>query len=458
MELTPIRTGSSSTGCSSLEVMMSYNASTTSSILAVLVLSCIACSGGRGEVSKPAEDTEIVSEDAEPECVPLCEGRECGYDGCGGDCGACRDGEVCVAGQCECKPLCGGMECGDDGCGGYCGACRDGEACDGGACVCAPACSDKECGPDGCGGLCGECEYGSCIGGICYCQPECFGKECGPDGCGETCGECDCGYECNDEGTCIYDACDGKECGDDGCGGSCGDCGCGEECVDGGCVFTACYDKDCGDDGCGGVCGMCMGDNDECVDGLCVCVPDCDGKDCGSDGCGEICGECEAGGCSELGTCASTCAPLGKISCFKPLQGDTSVGFNAYTQYSCSSWNDGGPEVSYLFTPTFSGAISITVSDYEGFDPDIFLLAGGCSDEACVAKGDFSFGTDVMAGETYYVVVDGYNVSQGTFTLEVICDCEPDCEGKECGDDFCGGSCGECAEDEECVDGVCTGM
>jgi len=438
--------------------MMSYNASTTSSILAVLVLSCIACSGGRGEVSKPAEDTEIVSEDAEPECVPLCEGRECGYDGCGGDCGACRDGEVCVAGQCECKPLCGGMECGDDGCGGYCGACRDGEACDGGACVCAPACSDKECGPDGCGGLCGDCEYGSCIGGICYCQPECFGKECGPDGCGETCGECDCGYECNDEGTCIYDACDGKECGDDGCGGSCGDCGCGEDCVDGGCVFTACYDKDCGDDGCGGVCGMCMGDNDECVDGLCVCVPDCDGKDCGSDGCGEICGECEAGGCSELGTCASTCAPLGKISCFKPLQGDTSVGFNAYTQYSCSSWNDGGPEVSYLFTPTFSGAISITVSDYEGFDPDIFLLAGGCSDEACVAKGDFSFGTDVMAGETYYVVVDGYNVSQGTFTLEVICDCEPDCEGKECGDDFCGGSCGECAEDEECVDGVCTGM
>ena len=29
--------------------------------------------------------------------------------------------------------------------------------------------------------------------------------------------------------------------------------------------------------------------------------------------------------------------------------------------------------------------------------------------------------------------------------------CQPDCEGKECGDDGCGGSCGECGEGEECL-------
>jgi hypothetical protein len=36
-------------------------------------------------------------------------------------------------------------------------------------------------------------------------------------------------------------------------------------------------------------------------------------------------------------------------------------------------------------------------------------------------------------------------------------DCEPDCEGRECGDDRCGGSCGGCEAPQTCdpVDGIC---
>ena len=34
-------------------------------------------------------------------------------------------------------------------------------------------------------------------------------------------------------------------------------------------------------------------------------------------------------------------------------------------------------------------------------------------------------------------------------------DCTPDCEGKECGDDGCGGACGECAGGIACSEGVC---
>jgi len=33
--------------------------------------------------------------------------------------------------------------------------------------------------------------------------------------------------------------------------------------------------------------------------------------------------------------------------------------------------------------------------------------------------------------------------------------CIPDCEGKECGDDGCGGACGQCPQNETCVGGVC---
>ena len=38
-----------------------------------------------------------------------------------------------------------------------------------------------------------------------------------------------------------------------------------------------------------------------------------------------------------------------------------------------------------------------------------------------------------------------------------VCDgvCEPDCAGKECGGDGCGGNCGQCAENQSCVNGKC---
>jgi general secretion pathway protein C len=34
-------------------------------------------------------------------------------------------------------------------------------------------------------------------------------------------------------------------------------------------------------------------------------------------------------------------------------------------------------------------------------------------------------------------------------------DCKPECDGKACGDDGCGGTCGECTDDEICNEGKC---
>ena len=34
-------------------------------------------------------------------------------------------------------------------------------------------------------------------------------------------------------------------------------------------------------------------------------------------------------------------------------------------------------------------------------------------------------------------------------------DCKPECDGKSCGDDGCGGQCGECTDDETCDEGKC---
>jgi len=151
------------------------------------------------------------------------------------------EGDSCVV-DCESPHLCDGLECGDDGCGGSCGGCEvAGMVCVGGQCMdfaCDPACGDSQCGPDGCGGECGECpgetvcsqDDFSCAVKASPCIPSCAGFDCGPNGCGGSCGLCTGGTFCVPETLtcelpCIPD-CDaaGKECGDDGCGGTCGGC------------------------------------------------------------------------------------------------------------------------------------------------------------------------------------------------------------------------------------------
>ena len=133
----------------------------------------------------------------------------------------CLGAAVCFQGHC-CTPNCEGKDCGPDGCGGECGVCLDwcvaeGEPpvkaaslCEAGLCIepCCPECGDNKCGPDGCGGVCGICPpEDECIDGQCYpkdCQLDCEGKECGSDNCGGICGDCPEGTHCA-AGHCVCD-------------------------------------------------------------------------------------------------------------------------------------------------------------------------------------------------------------------------------------------------------------
>ncbi len=105
-------------------------------------------------------------------CVPACEDKVCGADGCGGVCGYCSASHACEDGSCVCQPSCSGKQCGDDGCGGSCGNCGQNQMCSGGLCVCAPSCSGKQCGNDGCGGSCGTCPPKTHCGGNDQCVPD----------------------------------------------------------------------------------------------------------------------------------------------------------------------------------------------------------------------------------------------------------------------------------------------
>ena len=104
-----------------------------------------------------------------PACVPTCDGRYCGSDGCGGTCGTCGSGQECsAAGRCftaPCTPSCNGRQCGDDGCGGDCGTCGPGDLCatTDGRCVSASTCDHLQ-------PVCKNCDPKSYCGADCACH------------------------------------------------------------------------------------------------------------------------------------------------------------------------------------------------------------------------------------------------------------------------------------------------
>ena len=197
------------------------------------------------------------------DCVPQCEGKECGDDGCGGNCGQCGDDGACSDKfECICK---------NEKCGSTC--CAEGGVCHEDTC-CTTACEGKECGDDGCGGSCGECaDEGQVCGetGSCECEFEAC-----------TTGCCAQGELCCQDQCCVAD-CENRVCGYDDCCGSCGECADNYKCIEDAqsAVCEAECEKLCAQKGCGTA-----GLEDECTcgpnDGICD-----DGNPCTDDVCND---------------------------------------------------------------------------------------------------------------------------------------------------------------------------
>ena len=124
-----------------------------------------------------------------------------------------------------------------------------------------------------------------------------------------------------------------------------------------------------------------------------------------------------------------TCAAVAPLICGNSVSGDTTSAeaTSVIDTYSCSTWDESGPELIYSF---FAGQdVELTVgfsAIQDGIDLDLWILSNdpalGCVGEACFGFGDSSATVTALAGEQVFVVVDGYAGAAGSFTLDVSCD------------------------------------
>src|SRR5947207_2202889 len=119
-----------------------------------------------------------------------------------------------------------------------------------------------------------------------------------------------------------------------------------------------------------------------------------------------------------------------------PAQGGTFSGTTSGTSSlagSCGS-SANSPERVFQWTPTVSGTATIqTCGAGTNFDTVLYMRSGvcasgpevvsGCNDDTCPNSSGLFRASRIMptvtAGQTYFIVVDGYGGAQGTFSLTV---------------------------------------
>ena len=413
-------------------------------------------------------------------CVHDANAAECS------DYNPCTTGDHCSAGKCA---VSGSLDC------------NDGNACTDDSCSPEVGCSHTlNVAPCDDGNACttgDKCGNGWCSGKFLNCNDK---DPCTEDSCDEaigcvhtpTAGSCNDGSLCTTGDHCEQGVCVGTQelvcedddvCTDDECVAELGcvhklntapcddgnPCTLNEECAGGQCLggqALACDDEvDCTADSCAGEAGCVYLPDDELCD---------DGNPCTSDTCdpnagcihklidapcddgdpctvGDKCnlGSCESGeftDCNDGNQCTTDgCDP--QAGCIHTPTAGNCDDADACTKADHCEMGEcvGGPALDC------QDAVDCTADSCDpesgcDFAPDDTVCddANPCTEDLC----------DLQAGCSNNSV-EGDCLGGHCENGECVIDCLPDCEGKECGDDGCEGSCGECQGDNKCVNGSC---
>ena len=394
------------------------------------------------EIVGPMKDEYTVSSSTSSgisTCTPYCPtGAVCGSDGCGGSCGTCSGSTPnCINYQCSantCTPSCVGKTCGDDGCGGSCGNCLLANS--------VSTCSASY-----------SCVISSCSTGYANCDSNTT------NGCETLLGTitncASCGNQCSTGQTCTNNVCvtpstpttwqtgivswwnlNGNT--QDSVGTNHGTNN-GATLLSSGCVSGSCYDFD--------------GSNDY------IRLPDVDALQMetksftilawiypesyaeGSWG-GIIGGE---SGAASLG--------LQTDGSLRTTEANIEDGPDSTLIPTLNSWNF----VAITFN---SVATTNNIVYYLNGNPQIFSWNNDFTDSAASYDigARLSGTTDNFNGRIDEVIIWNrvLNSTEISAAYNSFSFCTPNCAGKSCGDDGCGGSCGTCSTGYNCnASGIC---
>ena len=431
----------------------------------------------------------------------------CEFEKCGIEC--CSEGMLCFDDEC-CLPECNGMLCGDDGCGGECGECDDGKLCTDDTCTdvgqCQFVANEIDC-DDGnpCTGA-DKCSGGICTGTIlppeelaqldCICEAD---EDCAVAENGDLCDGtlvCDIAAE-DEEGICVVDettvlactdllACTMDSCDpESGCVYSPDNAYCDDDniCTDDACSLAAGCEHEDNSDPCadGSLCTV----DDLCADGACEPgeVLDCeDGLECTIDSCdpGQGCLHMESNElCDDANPCTDDLCSIDAGECLHmnndlgcddgdlcTVEDVCAGGICSGTPKVCddSLWCSGEEQCDPLSgdcvtqnVPVVDDGVSCTVDEC---DEENQLVLNIPDHEPCDDQNECTTTwCDSVAGCQTEALPDDAPCQGGAgwYCSGGECVCTTDCKSRQCGNDGCGGSCGDCGEDKDCDDtyGVC---
>ena len=193
------------------------------------------------------------------------------------------------------------------------------------------------------------------------------------------------------------------------------------------------------------------------------CTPTCENRECGGDGCNGSCGSCGAKQACSQGHCVDAfglrCGQERGVGNLPWSHTDDTSNWENREANTCPGVpvsGDGSNDVTYQFKAPKDATFTFAVE--AAFDAQLYVVSD-CANVAgtCLATGGTVHQVALAKDELVHIIVDGAPsggaVANGPYTLRVSETCFPQCDGRACGADGCGGSCGACPAPAD----ICTG-
>ncbi|MBW2260938.1 MAG: PPC domain-containing protein [Deltaproteobacteria bacterium] len=135
--------------------------------------------------------------------------------------------------------------------------------------------------------------------------------------------------------------------------------------------------------------------------------------------------DCEDFDCMSMPECPEACTATTDVTCGSEFDANTGASGTPsdIDRWSCSRWDESGPEHIYSFSTGSDRTVQVRIADISE-DLDVFIIqdnGGGCQSSNCITYGNNGAYFTASAGVTYYVVVDGYLGVTSSYHFTLTC-------------------------------------